>query len=473
MRRPSDGLRAAETRKPNENAPAGSALARYLDGAHALPRATKERISKAFYPEIENPVDFLAVHPMKAALDEVVAAPEFQKIEALLDANERERVVALGGLHILGTERHEARRIDNQLRGRAGRQGDPGSSRFYLSLQDDLMRIFGSERISGLMLRLGMEEGVPIEHRMVTRSIERAQRQVEAQNFGVRKHLLEYDDVMNKQRTAVYDMRRMVLEGKDTREHIMRLVDEVVEWYVDSYCSEKDSPSDWNYESLQGALKETFGMEAALSDLQALPRDQMAARLAGAIQKRYEEREQAIGRERMLFHQRMLMLQIVDTQWKDHLYSLDHLKEGIGLRGYGQRDPLVEYKKESFQMFQDLMDRIDEEILRWSFLYQPVAAQEPAPEPALEAAHARARATLPERTREPELALAGVKTVPRNLSFNNPSATPTAFAQKAQPREASGGTDEVQTVRRDGPKVGRNDPCPCGSGKKYKKCHGS
>jgi preprotein translocase subunit SecA len=451
----------------------GSALARYLDGARELPRATKEKISKAFYPEIENPVDFLAVHPMKAALDEVAASAEMRQVEALLDQNERERVVALGGLHILGTERHEARRIDNQLRGRAGRQGDPGSSRFYLSLQDDLMRIFGSERISGLMLRLGMEEGVPIEHRMVTRSIERAQRQVEAQNFGVRKHLLEYDDVMNKQRKSVYDMRRMVLEGRDTREHVLRLVDEVVEWYLDSYCSEKDAPADWSYESLQGALKETFGMEASLSDLQALPRDQMQGRLVAAIQQRYEQREQAIGRERMLFHQRMLMLQIVDTQWKDHLYSLDHLKEGIGLRGYGQRDPLVEYKKESFQMFQGLMDRIDEEILRWSFLYQPVATPEPEPVPAAEPLVARSRATAPERAREPELALAGVRTVPRSLSFNDPSATPSAFAQKAQPREASGGTDEVQTVRREGPKVGRNDPCPCGSGKKYKKCHGS
>ncbi len=456
-----------------EHASAGSALARYLDGARELPRATKEKISKAFYPEIENPVDFLSVHPMKAALEAVAGGAELKPVEALLEENERERVVALGGLHILGTERHEARRIDNQLRGRAGRQGDPGSSRFYLSLEDDLMRIFGSERISGLMLRLGMEEGVPIEHRMVTRSIERAQRQVEAQNFGVRKHLLEYDDVMNKQRKAVYDMRRMVLEGKDTREHVIRLVDEIVEWYVDSYCPEKDSPSVWNLEGLQGALKETFGLEATLADLGRLGRHEMTPQLGDVIKKRYGQREQAIGVERMLFHQRMLMLQIVDTQWKDHLYSLDHLKEGIGLRGYGQRDPLVEYKKESFQMFQDLMDRIDEEILRWSFLYQPVETPQPRAEPAAEADVARARAQVAERAREPELALAGVKTVPRNLSFNNPSATPSAFARTAQPKEASGGTDDVQTVRREGPKVGRNDPCPCGSGKKYKKCHGS
>jgi preprotein translocase subunit SecA len=280
---------------------------------------------------------------------------------------------------------------------------------------------------------------------------------------------------MNKQRHAVYDMRRMILEGKDTREHLLRLVDEVVEWYVDSYCSEKDSPSDWSHESLQGALKETFGMEAGLSDLRALPRVEMVAKLAGRIRARFEERERLIGAERMLFHQRMIMLQIVDTQWKDHLYSLDHLKEGIGLRGYGQRDPLVEYKKESYQMFQALMDRIDEEILRWSFLYQPI---EPPPEapPEAELVPRPLREGGPRptagRAREPELALAGVRTVPRNLSFNDPSASPSAFARAAQPREASGGTNEVQTVRREGPKVGRNDPCPCGSGKKYKKCHG-
>jgi preprotein translocase subunit SecA len=453
-------------------APEGTPLAAYLDTARDLQRPAKEKVAKAFYPEIENPVDFLGVHPLRAPIDALAATMEFAAVEQLLDANERERVVALGGLHILGTERHEARRIDNQLRGRAGRQGDPGSSRFYLSLQDDLMRIFGSERISGLMLRLGMEEGIPIEHGMVTKSIERAQKQVEAQNFSIRKHLLEYDDVMNKQRHAVYDMRRMILEGKDTREHLLRLVDEVVEWYADSYCSEKDSPSDWSYESLQGALKETFAVETSLTELRALPRGELVPRLTAQIRRRFEEREAAIGAERMLFHLRMIMLQIVDTQWKDHLYSLDHLKEGIGLRGYGQRDPLVEYKKESYQMFQALMDRIDEEILRWSFLYQPVIA--PSEAEGVEAAPVpRPRPAAPVRAREPELALAGVKTVARNLSFNDPSASPSAFARAAQPREASGGTNEVQTIRREGPKVGRNEPCPCGSGKKYKRCHGS
>jgi preprotein translocase subunit SecA len=461
-------------------APEGSPLARYLDTARDLARSVKERIARNFYPEIENPVDFLAVHPLRTTLDEIASSPEFSRVEAYLDENERERVVALGGVHILGTERHEARRIDNQLRGRAGRQGDPGSSRFYLSLQDDLMRIFGSDRISGLMLRLGMEEGVPIEHRMVTKSIERAQKQVEAQNFAIRKHLLEYDDVMNKQRTAVYDMRRMVLEGKDTREHLVRLMDEILEWYLDNYCSDSN-PELWSFESLQGALKETFGIEPALSDLRKMGRDELQESLGGQIHRRYEEREALVGRERALFHQRMIMLQIVDSQWKDHLYSLDHLKEGIGLRGYGQRDPLVEYKKESYDMFQALMDRIDEEVLRWTFLYQPIVVPEGGAEagPEPRAPRARPAAIAAGRAREPALAFAGGRGPARNLSFNNPSDSPTAFARAApprgaQPREAEGGVDSpVQTVRREGKKVGRNDPCPCGSGKKYKKCHGA
>jgi preprotein translocase subunit SecA len=457
-------------------APDGSPLSRYLDTARDLKRSVKERVAKNFYPEIENPVDFLAVHPLRTDIEEVSQTPEFAQVEKYLEITERERVVALGGVHILATERHEARRIDNQLRGRAGRQGDPGSSRFYMSLQDDLMRIFGSERISGLMLKLGMEEGVPIEHKMVTKSIERAQKQVEAQNFSIRKHLLEYDDVMNKQRTAVYDMRRMILEGKDTRDHVLRLIDEVTEWYLESYCSEKDTPESWSYESLQGSIKETFGTEPSLDELRSIPRDKMAEELIAEARRRYEERERLIGVERALFHQRMIMLQIVDSQWKDHLYSLDHLKEGIGLRGYGQRDPLVEYKKESYQMFQGLMDRIDEEILRWTFLYQPIVAPEPGA--GRGAGPLRERPLVPAAAREPELALAGAGAARSrsrpNLSFNDPSATPTAFARSAQPREAEGGSDAaVQTFRREGKKVGRNEPCPCGSGKKYKKCHGA
>ncbi len=471
------------------------ALAAYLTVAKALPRPTKEKISKSFYPQGEEPVDFLAAHPLKADLDRIALAPEFPRIEEFLDTSERERVVALGGLHILATERHEARRIDNQLRGRAGRQGDPGSSRFYLSLEDDLMRIFGSDRISGLMLKLGMEEGVPIEHGMVTKSIERAQKQVEAQNFAVRKHLLEYDDVMNKQRKAVYDMRRMILEGKNTREYILNLATEVRDWYLDSYTS-GDDPDKWNLEGLRVALKETYGLDLSLDDIKAMGRAEMEEAFAARILAKYEEKERQVGPELMLFHERMLMLQIVDTQWKDHLYSLDHLKEGIGLRGYGQRDPLVEYKKESFAMFQALMDRIDEEILRWVFLYQAVAPPQPeeeggegggsTPPPSELSGRGRgsqgtpiaARAAEPRRTQhEPELALAGARPMPRNLTFNNPgellSGSRSALGA-AEPEEAHGGNDAaVETVRREGKKVGRNDPCPCGSGKKYKKCHGA
>jgi preprotein translocase subunit SecA len=457
-----------------------SPLRTYLDAVTGLSRGAKEKSARNFYPQIEDPVDFLAVHPLKAQIDAAADSPEFGKVLDLLDAAERERVVALGGLHILATERHEARRIDNQLRGRAGRQGDPGSSRFYLSLEDDLMRIFGSDRISGLMLKLGMEEGVPIEHGLVTRSIERAQKQVEAQNFAVRKHLLEYDDVMNKQRTAVYDLRRMILEGKNTRDHILNLSDEILEWYLDSYTSEKDNPEAWNIEGLQLALKETYGLDVPLSDLKRMGQAEMRDLLGKAIRTKYESKEAAVGAEQMLLYERMIMLQIVDTQWKDHLYSLDHLKEGIGLRGYGQRDPLVEYKKESFNMFQALMDRIDEEALRWTYLYQPVpmsaeeaaAREAEAEEDAPFQAHRLARppAAAP-RAREPELALAGARSLPRNLSFNDPTEAPSAFARAERP-EAHGGAGEVQTVRREGKKVGRNDPCPCGSGKKYKKCHG-
>jgi preprotein translocase subunit SecA len=462
------------------------ALKAYLAVAKGLTRGTKEKIAKSFYPQGEEPVDFLAVHPLKADIDRIALAPEFARLEEFLDANERERVVALGGLHILATERHEARRIDNQLRGRAGRQGDPGSSRFYLSLEDDLMRIFGSDRISGLMLKLGMEEGVPIEHGMVTKSIERAQRQVEAQNFAVRKHLLEYDDVMNKQRKAVYDMRRMILEGKDTRDYILNLSKEVLDWYFESYTSGED-PEKWNLEGLRIAIRDTYGIDAPVDDLRNMGAVEMQEAFTERIKVKYEEKERQVGPELMLFHERMIMLQIVDSQWKDHLYALDHLKEGIGLRGYGQRDPLVEYKKESFSMFQALMDRIDEEILRWVFLYQAMAPPEgagesepgpgdrgPQPPPTV------ARAAEPRRVREPELALAGARPLPRNLTFNNPgemltgSRSALGAAQPEEPAEAHGGNDgAIETVRREGKKVGRNDLCPCGSGKKYKKCHGA
>ena len=388
--------------------------------------------------------------------------------------DEHKDVVGVGGLHILGTERHEARRIDNQLRGRAGRQGDPGSSRFYLSLEDDLMRIFGSDRIAGLMQKLGMEEGVPIEHGMVTRAIERAQKQVEAQNFSVRKHLLEYDDVMNKQRESVYTLRREILEGKvhvtedeltDTRGYMLALAEDIVDDLVDRYAGKEVDPEEWDVDALAREVSRVFGLSE--EQLDALGFDEKgSAEIADAIWERakanYDEKEQMVGPDLLRRVERDIMLQIVDTQWKDHLYSLDHLKEGIGLRGYGQRDPLVEYKKESFTLFQDMKARIEEEIVRYLFWLRPVLNEEaPIPRPA-------ARRATPMTLSKPEAApaLAGARAAA-------PSAGPAEFGGGAPQPARTGGDDVIKTVRRDEPKVGRNDPCPCGSGKKYKKCHGA
>jgi preprotein translocase subunit SecA len=371
-------------------------------------------------------------------------------------AREHEEVVAAGGLHILATERHESRRIDNQLRGRAGRQGDPGSSRFYLSLEDDLMRIFGSDRISGLMQKMGMEEGVPIEHGMVTRAIERAQKQVESQNFSMRKHLLEYDDVMNKQRVAIYRLRREILEGKDQREYVLELSGNILDGLVDLHLGEDASPDEWDLDTFRQALAHQYGLDSgALSgiDWDGLNRNEIRAEIAKRLKDKYAKKEAAIGPDLMRTHERIIMLQVVDSQWKDHLYAMDHLKEGIGLRGYGQRDPLIEYKKESFSMFEAMWDRLEDEIVRLLFLLQPVR------EPAFEARPASR---------------------PLRLSFNDPSAAPSALdaaparVSAGPRREASGGVDAaVKTVRRTADKVGRNDPCPCGSGKKYKKCCGA
>ncbi|HXG57757.1 MAG TPA: preprotein translocase subunit SecA, partial [Thermoanaerobaculia bacterium] len=290
---------------------------------------------------------------------------------------EHDEVVALGGLHIIGTERHEARRIDNQLRGRAGRQGDPGSSRFYLSLEDDLMRIFGSDRISGLMQRLGMEEGVPIEHSMVTRAIERAQRQVEAQNFAVRKHLLQYDDVMNKQRENVYSLRRELLEGRirldenevvDTRGYLMGLAEDLLDETVERFIGREMDVESWDVAGFKQEIARLYGLaqeDFSGIDFAGGSSDEIREAVWDVIRKSYEQKEQVIGAELMRRIERDVMLQIVDAQWKDHLYNLDHLKEGIGLRGYGQRDPLVEYKRESFQLFQEMKARIDEEMVRY------------------------------------------------------------------------------------------------------------
>ncbi len=399
---------------------------------------------------------------------------------------EHEEVVAAGGLHIIGTERHEARRIDNQLRGRAGRQGDPGSSRFYLSLEDDLMRIFGSDRISGLMQRLGMEEGVPIEHNMVTRAIERAQKQVEAQNFGTRKHLLEYDDVMNKQRENIYALRRELLEGHirisdeheevqelDTRAYLMMLAQDILDDAIEAYAGKDVDVEEWDLEALQMDMTRVFGLDAAdfdAADFGGKSADEIRDALWERIVQRYDAKEQLVSAEVLRHVERDIMLQVVDTQWKDHLYSLDHLKEGIGLRGYGQKDPLVEYKKESFELFQDMKRRVDEEMVRLLWLIRPViteSGEPPAPRPA-------------RRPKSP-LTLSGgdsasvFDSLPRGPASVEPFAAPAPRSGATRPAPPRVGGDDapVHTVRRDEPKVGRNDPCPCGSGKKYKKCHGA
>jgi preprotein translocase subunit SecA len=385
---------------------------------------------------------------------------------------EHEEVVSAGGLHIIGTERHEARRIDNQLRGRAGRQGDPGSSRFYLSLEDDLMRIFGSDRIAGLMQRLGMEEGVPIEHGMVTKAIERAQKQVEAQNFGTRKHLIEYDDVMNKQRENIYGLRRQLLEGKirldegdelDTRQYLMELAEALLDDAIETYAGHETDVEEWDLEALKLDMSRVFGLDAgdyAAADFAGKTSDEIRDALWQRISKKYDDKEQLLGADILRQLERNIMLSIVDTQWKDHLYSLDHLKEGIGLRGYGQKDPLVEYKRESFELFQDMKARIDEEMVRYLWSLRPVPAEQSAP---MRQPRRIAPITLNEPAAEPVGAFASA---PRGAAWSQGS-----FSR--QPARTGGDDAPVQTVRRDEPKVGRNDPCPCGSGKKYKKCHGA
>ncbi|MEO8218386.1 MAG: preprotein translocase subunit SecA [Acidobacteriota bacterium] len=348
--------------------------------------------------------------------------------------HDHDEVIGVGGLHIVGTERHESRRIDNQLRGRSGRQGDPGSSRFYLSLEDDLMRIFGSDRISGLMQRMGMEEGVPIEHRMVTKAIERAQKQVEGRNFEMRKHLLEYDDVMNKQRESIYSLRRSILEGREGKDYIVNAAEDIVSFLFETHAPEQSD--EWNLTELNAELYDYFGLDlkSLHLDPESMGRGALLQEATEGVRNRYEAKEQVVGAEMMRLHEKYLLLQVIDAQWKDHLLVLDHLKEGIGLRGYGQRDPLIEYKKESFELFQEMMERIQDRVVKYLWKLEVVREEEQA-------------APVPIR-RMPEM--------PRQqLSYSAP------------PKEAQA------PVKRREAKVGRNDPCPCGSGKKYKKCHGT
>ena len=446
--------------------------------------------------------------------------PIYAALKAQCDT-EHDAVVAAGGLHIVGTERHESRRIDNQLRGRAGRQGDPGSSRFYLSLEDDLMRIFGTANIRGLMERLGMEDGVPIEHKMVTKAIARAQKQVEAQNFSMRKHLLEYDDVMNKQRENVYTLRRQLLESKilledepdpvDTQGYLLTVAEDVVANTVDEYCPPDGDREDWDVAGLKDRVEDVFGLDESLLeevDTPGLRNEAIADTVWTSVTEAYTAKEEMVGKE--LFRvpddvrpqlvpedrlaeimtapndqqlalagrailepiSRSIMLQIVDQQWKDHLYSLDHLKEGIGLRGYGQRDPLVEYKKESFTLFQAMKGRIDEEMVRYLWRLRPIIETGDGGVPVAPAAPRRAPAPRPS-----QLTFSDTKAAPPapSAAFAEMGAAAGASAAQGAPRPARVGGDDaaVKQVRRDEPKVGRNDPCPCGSGKKYKKCHGA
>ncbi|HKN88051.1 MAG TPA: preprotein translocase subunit SecA [Nitrospiraceae bacterium] len=359
----------------------------------------------------------------------------FEEIKAECDANKKE-VIELGGLHIIGTERHESRRIDNQLRGRAGRQGDPGSSRFYLSLEDDLLRIFASERISNLMLKLGMEEGVPIEHGMVTRAIENAQKKVEAHNFDIRKQLLEYDDVMNKQREVIYLHRRAVLVGEDLSGEVQEMITEVTNSMLDVYCPENQYPEEWDVGGLAEAVHAQFGLNLTEIDemgpehLKDLGREALREELRKHVQDAYLRKKEELGADLLRYLEKMVLLQVIDQHWKDHLLGMDHLRDGIGLRGYGQKDPLIEYKREGFDMFAGMMERIKGDTLDRLFHVQAVRGEAPPPPP-------------PPAITAPRLTL-------------NRSDEPIV----------------PKTAHREQDKVGRNEACPCGSGKKFKKCHG-
>jgi preprotein translocase subunit SecA len=387
----------------------------------------------------------------KMETDPAADPDEYAKVLARYEGQckeQKQTVLDAGGLHILGTERHESRRIDNQLRGRCGRQGDPGSSRFFLSLEDDLMRIFASDWVRKMMDRLGMEEDIPIESRMVSKSIERAQKQVEGRNFEIRKHLLEYDDVMNKQREAVYILRRRILEGIEGRNYILRVVDDIVGSLIDLHCPEEADPEDWEIDTLKNEYRGYFGLtvnELGI-DWETVNRPQLEEILLEGAKTHYAKRAEQFGGEEFTRLEKFLLLDTVDRQWKDHLLALDHLREGIGPRAYGQRNPLVEYKRESFALFEDMWERIEDHVVKFLYHAEPVE--------------------------DMQLKRRGVST-----TLSHPEAEGLASSHAQQERAANTPVSAPDarpiTVRRNQPKVGRNDPCPCGSGKKYKKCHGS
>ncbi len=406
---------------------------------------------------------------------------------AAVAERDRGQVIEAGGLHIIGTERHESRRVDNQLRGRAGRQGDPGASRFYLSLEDDLMRIFAKEWVSNLLQRLGMEEGVPIESRMITSRIEAAQKAVEAQNFEARKHLLEYDDVMNKQREAVYGLRHQLLEGLDQKELIVEdYVANLLSSAMDEHAPQAVHPDQWDLTGLKGKLASQFGLDAEAEkfDFEALNRHELGETVFERLREKYEAKEAILGAPTMRFHERMVMLSVLDGLWKDHLLNMDHLKEGIGLRGYGQQDPLVAYKKESFDMFEGMMTRFQEDTVRYLFLMQIVgpdglpmtaapARRQPDPPPVQTLAGAARPASSGSVATAPPPIPAPVRAPTTTIDeleqeFQRKKKRELELARRAG---SNGAAPAAQ--RRSGEKIGRNDLCPCGSGKKYKKCHGA
>jgi len=413
---------------------------------------------------------------------------DVNQVHAASVQEEHDQVIAAGGLFILGTERHESRRIDNQLRGRAGRQGDPGASRFFLSLEDDLMRIFAKQWVSTLLERLGMEEGVPIESKMISNRIEAAQKAVEAQNFESRKHLLEYDDVMNKQREAVYGVRHQLLEGVDQRELILEdYVGGILSNALDEFAPENKHAEQWDIKGLRERLMGQFGLDLDSMGIKPIEmaRHELGDEIFERLKLEYEAKENILGAPTMRYHERMVMLSVIDGLWKDHLLSMDHLKEGIGLRGYAQQDPLVAYKKESFDMFEAMMLKFQEDTARFLFRMQiigpdgqPVNAapqprrEVPAAPPVASAAHPIAGVNGNGRLEAPrEIA------VPTRAPQTTIDQLEKEFAKKKQRELAhasmAGGSGASQpSQRRTGDKVGRNDPCPCGSGKKYKKCHG-
>jgi len=400
---------------------------------------------------------------------------------------EHDEVIAAGGLHIFGTERHEARRIDNQLRGRAGRQGDPGSSRFYLSLEDDLMRIFAKEWVSNLLQRLGMEEGVPIESRLITRRIEKAQQAVEGQNFESRKHVLEYDDVMNKQREAVYGLRLQLLKGVDQKDLILEeYVVSILGTMMEQFCPVKVHPEDWDIKGLKDAIFTRFGVDILAEGIkpETLNRQELGDAIFAKLKERYEAKEKLIGPDAMRYHERMIMLSVIDQQWKDHLRDMDHLKEGIGLRGYAQHDPLVEYKRESFDMFEAMMQRAQDDAVRYLYLMQILERPSQGEsgsggvgstaDSGPGAGGPEAGVSVPGSGRGSD---GNGHRPPRGVSTSVDDLEEAFQRRKRRELEQArmAGTGERQHVQQviRGEKIGRNDPCHCGSGKKYKKCHGA